>query len=64
MTVGALRPVHALARLVPPEVRTPDFQALAELCGWLAHPMEFGALPDAVELFDGEVLGPGPEGNV
>lgn len=45
-----------LAKLVPLEVRTPDFRALSELSKWLAHPMEFGAPPDAVELYDTRTL--------
>jgi hypothetical protein len=38
--------------LVPDEARDPDFQARAEMCSWLAHPMEFGRFPDEIELYD------------
>ena len=37
---------------IPDEVREPNFQALAEMAKWLAHPMEFGKPPDKVELYD------------
>jgi hypothetical protein len=45
-----------MANRVPPEVRTPDFRALAEMSRWLAHPMEFGAPPDAIDLYDTRTL--------
>jgi hypothetical protein len=37
---------------VPQECRDPDFRAMAEMCNWLAHPMEFGRPPDKIELYD------------
>jgi len=38
--------------MVPPEAREPDFAATAEMCRWLAHPMEFGKPPARIELHD------------
>ena len=37
---------------VPPEAFEPSLVARAELCMWLAHPGEFGRVPDEVEVFD------------
>jgi hypothetical protein len=37
---------------IPAEALAPDFQAMAEMCAWLAHPMEFGRVPDHIELYD------------
>jgi len=45
-----------MATMVPSEVRAPDFRALAEMSRWLAHPMEFGAPPDVVDLYDTRTL--------
>jgi hypothetical protein len=45
-----------LSNAVPLEVQAPDFRALAEMCRWLAHPMEFGTPPDAVALYNSRTL--------
>jgi hypothetical protein len=37
---------------VPAEATRPDFQAMAEMCSWLAHPMEFGRPPGEIALYD------------
>ena len=37
---------------VPSEARQADFLAAAEMCQWLAHPMEFGRPPARIELHD------------
>jgi len=37
---------------IPEIANDPDFAALAEMSNWLAHPSEFGRLPDGIELFD------------
>lgn len=36
---------------IPGEIQAPDFQALSEMCNWLAHPNEFGAYPDQAEVY-------------
>jgi hypothetical protein len=41
-----------LEDLIPPETRQPDFLALADMCRWLAHPMEFGRPPDEIVQYD------------
>jgi hypothetical protein len=41
---------------IPEVCRDPDFQAMAEMCNWLAHPMEFARPPDKIELYDKRVL--------
>jgi hypothetical protein len=38
--------------MVPPEVHEPTFAAAAELCRWLAHPMEYEKPPTHIELYD------------
>ncbi len=38
--------------LVPAPAREPDFRALAEMCSWLRHPMEFGEPPAKIEQID------------
>jgi hypothetical protein len=38
--------------VIPEEALDPDFQALSELCAWLAHPQEYGEIPDTLELYD------------
>jgi hypothetical protein len=38
--------------LIPAEACDPDFQAMAEMCSWLAHPQEYGDVPDSLELYD------------
>jgi len=41
---------------IPAESREPDSRAAAEMCAWLAHPMEFARPPDMIELYDKRVL--------
>ena len=41
-----------LSSHIPQECREPDFLALAEMCEWLTHPMEFGRAPDHIEQYD------------
>lgn len=41
---------------IPSEARDPDFQAIAELSAWLAHPMEFGRPPDEIAVVDSREL--------
>lgn len=38
--------------MIPAAARDPDFQAVAEMAHWLAHPNEFGRPPDEIELID------------
>jgi hypothetical protein len=40
------------ADYIPTAAQDPDFRAKAEMCEWLAHPSEFGATPDDIELID------------
>lgn len=37
---------------VPAAAREPNFEAMATMCDWLAHPHEFGAPPTDIEPFD------------
>ncbi|QJX00006.1 hypothetical protein [Frigoriglobus tundricola] len=37
---------------VPAPVREPDFEAMAQMCQWLAHPSEHGRPPEEIELYD------------
>jgi hypothetical protein len=37
---------------IPEEAQREDFQAVAEMAQWLAHPNEFGRPPDHIGLFD------------
>jgi hypothetical protein len=37
---------------IPAQANEPDFQAMAEMCSWLAHPQEFGRPPDSIVLAD------------
>lgn len=37
---------------IPTCAKDPDFQALAEMAGWLAHPNEYGRAPQAIEIMD------------
>jgi len=37
---------------IPSEIKNPDFQAMSEMCSWLAFPTEFGRPPDKIELYD------------
>lgn len=50
----AIEYLHELGRddAIPESSREPDFQALAEMCQWLAHPNEFGEPPIELTLFD------------
>ncbi|MGC1276194.1 MAG: hypothetical protein WBC44_21025 [Planctomycetaceae bacterium] len=41
---------------IPARAKNPDFVAVAEMCRWLAHPMEYGRAPDDAELFDARTL--------
>lgn len=40
------------AARIPAATQSRSFQAMAEMCQWLAHPMEFGRPPDVIELVD------------
>jgi hypothetical protein len=53
-SVTAQRYLEELGKLdvIPEETRDPDFQAMAEMSNWLAHPSEFGEPPTEIELFD------------
>lgn len=42
--------------LIPSEALAPEFVAVSEMAAWLAHPMEFGRPPDAIELIDAREL--------
>lgn len=42
--------------LMPAESKTEDFQALAKMCEWLAHPNEVGRPPDRIEQVDSQEL--------
>jgi hypothetical protein len=58
---SAYRAVEALTELgleshIPSKARTPDFQAMAEMCEWLSNPMEFNRPPDEITLYDTRVL--------
>lgn len=41
---------------IPARAMNPDFAAVAEMCRWLAHPMEFGRPPDEAEVYDTRTL--------
>jgi hypothetical protein len=41
-----------LAAHIPAKARDPDFRAMAEMCHWLASPMEFNRPPDEISLYD------------
>lgn len=45
-----------LADMIPPETAEEDFRALAEMCGWLSHPLEYGAPPDEAVIIDKRTL--------
>jgi hypothetical protein len=47
--------------LIPPEARTPDFEARADFAEWLAHPNELGRAPDEVDVIDHRDLGWPPD---
>ncbi len=52
-----------LEHLLPPEARDPNFIAMAEMCDWLMHPMEFGRAPDEIALYDTRELDWPPTGD-
>lgn len=41
---------------IPARAMNPDFAAVAEMCRWLTHPMEFGRPPDEAEAYDTRTL--------
>lgn len=41
---------------VPAAALAPEFAAVAEFSDWLAHPLEFGRAPDAIDLLDAREL--------
>jgi hypothetical protein len=41
---------------VPARAKDPDFAAVAELCRWLSHPMEYGRPPDEATVSDVRTL--------
>jgi len=41
---------------IPAKCQEPDFQAMAEMCNWLAHPNECGYPPDKIELYEKRFL--------
>lgn len=41
---------------IPLVSRTAEFQAMAEMCEWLAHPSEFGRAPETIEQVDSREL--------
>ncbi len=51
---AAMRYLRDLGRedRIPVHTRSPGFQAMAEMCEWLAHPMEFGRPPQAMTQAD------------
>jgi hypothetical protein len=51
---AAMRFLRELGRedRIPIHTRSPDFQAIAEMCEWLAHPQEFGRPPQAITQAD------------
>src|SRR6202162_6098993 len=51
-----------LMDLVPADTRQPDFRSLAQMCRWLAHPMEFGRPPDEIVQYDTRELNWPPTG--
>jgi hypothetical protein len=48
--------------LIPAETLEPNFCALADMCRWLAHPMEFGRPPDEIVQYDMRELNWPPTG--
>jgi hypothetical protein len=40
------------ANRIPAKALEPDFDAMAQMCRWLAHPHEFGDPPTQIELYD------------
>jgi hypothetical protein len=45
-----------LGEYVPARARDPEFRAMAEMCEWLASPMEFARPPEEIALYDTRVL--------
>ncbi len=41
---------------IPARAKDPAFMAVADLCRWLSHPMEYGRPPDGAELLDTRTL--------
>lgn len=37
---------------IPERAKEPNFNAMAEMVSWLAHPLEFGRPPDEITLYD------------
>jgi hypothetical protein len=64
-SVVACRYLEELGRAdaIPEAARDPGFQAMAEMCSWLAHPNEFGRPPDEIELYDTRELSWPPTGD-
>lgn len=54
-TVGYLEELMEL-NAIPAGAKDPDFTAVAEMCRWLSHPMEFGRPPDEAELLEARTL--------
>lgn len=54
MSIAAREYLEELDRedAIPEIARDPDFEAMAEMCHWLAHPGEFSRAPDEIELLD------------
>lgn len=57
-SVAARLRLQDLDRLeaVPPAAADPDFEALARMADWLAHPLEFGSPPQTLALIDSREL--------
>jgi hypothetical protein len=51
-----------LADLIPAEARKPDFDVMARMCQWLAHPREYGRPPDEIIQYDTRELNWPPDG--
>jgi len=45
-----------LQQYIPKRATEPDFMALSEMAGWLAHPNEMGRPPDRVTIYDTRTL--------
>jgi hypothetical protein len=54
MSVTARHYLEELDRLdvMPDEANDPNFQAMARMCDWLAHPNECGRPPDEIDVYD------------
>lgn len=42
--------------VIPASALDPNFEAMAQMCDWLAHPQEFGKPPTTIELYDARTL--------